>query len=87
MNPRLNRAGVRRRALHANVPARPGQDDGGDDEVQALRRHVNVHDTGGRWLVQGWGWLANRLHRPGGGDAISEGSSASASAAKRWTIH
>jgi len=45
MNPRLNRAGVRRRALHANVPARPGQDDDGDDEVQALRRHVNVHDT------------------------------------------
>ena len=42
MNPRLVRAGVRRRVLHADVPARPGKDQDDEGQAQEAGQHVEV---------------------------------------------
>ena len=45
MNPRLVEPGFVVVCLHADVPARPGQDENGEDDAQAPRRH------GGIWYL------------------------------------
>src|SRR5580704_19668092 len=45
MNPRLVEPGFVVVCLHADVPARPGQDENGEDEASAPRRHGRKHST------------------------------------------
>ena len=45
MNPRLVEPGFVVVCLHANVPARPGQDENGEDDAQASQRHRRENDT------------------------------------------
>jgi hypothetical protein len=46
MNPRLVEPGFVVGCLHADVPARPGKDENGNDDEKHTRRHVENHDTG-----------------------------------------
>ncbi len=45
MNPRLVEPGFVVVCLHADVPARPGQDEDGEDDAQVRRQHGRRQDT------------------------------------------
>ena len=45
MNPRLVEPGFAVVCLHADVPARPGKDENGEDDAQVARQHGRRQDT------------------------------------------
>jgi hypothetical protein len=45
MNPRLVEPGFVVVCLHADVPARPGKDEDGEDDEQGPRQHGRRQDT------------------------------------------
>ena len=45
MNPRLVEPGSAVVCLHADVPARPGQDENREDDVQVARQHGSRQDN------------------------------------------
>ena len=53
MNPRLVEPGFVVVCLHADVPARPGKDENGEDDAQVARQHWKRQDTCTPALSQG----------------------------------
>jgi hypothetical protein len=64
MNPRLVEPGFVAACLHVDGPARPGQDENGEDEAQQSRRHGRKDDTGTRGAAQARGSFSSRSSQP-----------------------
>ena len=67
MNPRLVEPGFAVVCLHADVTARPGKDENGEDDVQVARQHGSRQNPAlpgaaqGRWCTGRWGTSRRRI--------------------------